>query len=207
MPAGDEARSHQRQRILDAIAELVAKRGYAGTTIERIAKAAGVGMSTFHKHFHDKEECFLAAFDEAIDEADRRATEASDASGEEWADRIEAGLTALLEEIVADPMRARMCLVESLAAGPKAVDRYELAIRRAVPILREGRQLSSAGRKLPEALEETMIGGIAWTVQQRLATGDLAGLKQLMPQVLLIVLAPYLGGATAERTPQARIRS
>ena len=64
----DAWKASQRPRILDAITELVAARGYAGTTVKEIAGAAGVSLSTFYEHFADKEECFLAAYEQVADE-------------------------------------------------------------------------------------------------------------------------------------------
>jgi AcrR family transcriptional regulator len=199
MPLQIDAAGHQRQRILDAMATLVSKRGYAATTIEGLSKAAGISPATFHKHFKSKEECFLAAFDEAVEEASRRVTAAAEEAGGGWEERVRTGLAALLEAIAGEPKLARMCLVESLTAGPAAMDRYERAIRVAVPPLRGGRQMSSDAEALPNALEETLVGGIAWTLQQRLASGDLDGLRNLEPQLLRVIFAPYLVQAKPRR--------
>src|SRR5262245_37375973 len=57
----------QRERLLDATDELIAERGAAKASIEAIIKAAGVSSVTFYEHFRDKEECFLAAFDRAVE--------------------------------------------------------------------------------------------------------------------------------------------
>src|SRR6188474_1369210 len=65
----DFVAQNQRERMLLATAELVAERGYQKTTIELIAKTARVALVTFYDHFADKEECFLAAFDENVEAA------------------------------------------------------------------------------------------------------------------------------------------
>ena len=54
--------------ILDAAERLIAERGCAGTSIEAIVKAAGVSSVTFYELFEGKEECFVAAFDRAVEE-------------------------------------------------------------------------------------------------------------------------------------------
>src|SRR3954468_19237775 len=48
-----------RERILVAMYELVAKRGYRGTTIEHIVKRAGISRATFYEHFDDRDDCLL----------------------------------------------------------------------------------------------------------------------------------------------------
>ena len=54
----------QRERMLEAMIRVVAKKGYAATTIADVTKAAGVSRTTFYELFEDKEACFLAAYDE-----------------------------------------------------------------------------------------------------------------------------------------------
>ena len=43
-----------RERILDAAAELLSREGYDGVNSNEIARAAGVGVGTFYRHFEDK---------------------------------------------------------------------------------------------------------------------------------------------------------
>ena len=61
--AREEVLASQRGRMLAAIAEAVAEKGYAATTVADVVGRAGVSRKTFYEHFADKEECFLAAWD------------------------------------------------------------------------------------------------------------------------------------------------
>src|ERR1700716_1817561 len=63
----EASKASQRPRIIEALIEPVADHGYAGTSIREIARVAGVSLSTFYEHFDDKEECFLAAYDQVAD--------------------------------------------------------------------------------------------------------------------------------------------
>src|SRR3954449_5882078 len=54
---------NQRERLLDAIANVVAEKGYAATRVADITDYAGVSRKTFYELFTDKEDCFLAAYD------------------------------------------------------------------------------------------------------------------------------------------------
>ena len=60
------AHADQRRRILRAVGELVAERGYSDVTVELIVKRAHVSFKTFYKHFASKEECFVALFEAAF---------------------------------------------------------------------------------------------------------------------------------------------
>src|SRR3954453_20112725 len=58
---------NQRERIITALVDTVAERGYNATTVANITKAASVSRRTFYEHFSDKEACFLAAYDMVAD--------------------------------------------------------------------------------------------------------------------------------------------
>src|SRR4029078_13703033 len=95
---------------------------YKKIPIELIAKTARVALSTFYEQFSSKEECFLAAFDETIAAAKQGFDELVEAE-QPWADQIAAGLEIFLEMVVAEPARARLCIVEAQAAGGEALAR------------------------------------------------------------------------------------
>jgi AcrR family transcriptional regulator len=188
--------AQQRGRILVATEQLIAERGCAGTTIERIAKRAHVSSITFYDHFVNKEEAFVAAFERAVEEGRERL--AADAPGDlPWPEQIREGLRSLLTMIAADPERARMCLVESQNGGPALLARYEAVLDAAVWKLGEGRLLDSAADGLPETLEETTAAGIAWLLRERLETDGAAGIEEMLPRLVDVALAPYLGAAEA----------
>src|SRR5260370_7600723 len=52
-----------RKRLVAAAARLFNRVGYHGTDSNRIAQEAGYSTGTFYKHFKDKREAFLAAYE------------------------------------------------------------------------------------------------------------------------------------------------
>jgi AcrR family transcriptional regulator len=198
----DVVAAYQRERLLAATIELVAKRGYRGTSIDHIVRSAKVGYVAFYELFEGKEDCFLAAF-ERIAEETREALTAAIATEAEWPEQICAALGALLDLIAAYPTRARVGLVEVQAAGRKAYARYENAIDAAAPKLREGRALSAEAAALSDTLEEAVVGGIAWILHQRLVKGEIKTTGGLLGETIRIALSPYLGEAEAQRLAAA----
>jgi AcrR family transcriptional regulator len=201
LPA-DFVAENQRARILFAISELVAERGYQKTTIELIAKSARVALSTFYEHFAGKEECFIAAFETDVDAAAEVFDELLDPDIP-WPDQIASGLEILVELVLAEPSRAKLCLVASQSAGATAFAKYQATLERVAPKLREGRDLSPASGKMPEGLEMALAGGIAWLLHERLVKDELDGLKELLPEMVQLTLTPYVGEEEARRTAQA----
>jgi AcrR family transcriptional regulator len=181
-----------RERILVAMAEVVAKRGYQGTTIEHIVKRAGVSRATFYEHFENREDCLLAGFADAAAKLQSRM-EAAAAGAEEWPERIRAALAEFLDYSAANPAIARTCIVESVTAGPVAMERYEQALQTFAPLFREGRDFEKATGELPDDLEDLIIGGLVWMVHQRLLRNEIEEIPGLLPTMLEFALVPYLG--------------
>ncbi len=189
---------YQRQRLIAATIELVAKRGYRATSIDHIVKNARVGYVAFYELFDGKEGCFTAALEEIVAEAHERLIAVVEAT-DPWPQQICAALRGLVELIAAEPARARVALVEAPAAGPEAYRRYEQAVDGAIPKLREGRALRGEAAALSQTLEEAIVGGVVWIFHQRLVNGEADAIPGMLGEAIRIALAPYLGEAEARR--------
>jgi len=187
---------HKRRRIIDAMAELSAEQGYEATKIADVVRRAGVARKTLYDNFDGKEEVFLAAFDSAIDELAAQIEAACEEAGGEWADRVAAGLRAFLTFVVEKPAAARMCLIEAVSAAPAASTRYDEAVQRFVELLRRN---APASKGLPDTIEETLVGGVAWILHQQIRRGEAARALDLMPELTDFVLSPYQGVAELKR--------
>lgn len=192
------AAADQRRRILEATADLVAEHGYQAATIETIVRRAKVGYATFYKSFADKEQCYLALLDAAYEVTEHRVRRAYDRE-QEWPDQVAAGLGAVVETIAEHPNVARACVVEALTAGPQAVAKHEAMLKELAPLLKPGRELNPRRAQLPETLEDTLIGGVLWVLNQRLIAGEAAALRGLLPETIEFVLRPYVGEDRAAR--------
>jgi AcrR family transcriptional regulator len=189
---------HQRARIIAALAEETAERGYRSVTVADIVSRAGIARNTFYDNFSSKEDCFLAAQQYAVDTALGRVLDAA-SEVESWPDRVSAGLAVFLRYVASEPALARTCMVEALSAGPASVERYEQSLQAFVPLFRIGRTVSPHGEQLPDTFEETIIGGIFWVIYHRLTVGETERIEELLPELVEFVLTPYLGAESAKR--------
>lgn len=187
---------HQRARIINALAEETAEKGYRAVTVADIVRRAGIARNTFYENFSSKEDCFLAAQDFAAQEAMNRVLEAAEPI-ESWQARVGAGLAAFLGYVAAEPALARTCMVEALSAGPAALERYEQSLQSFLPLFRVGRKVAPHGEDLPETLEETVVGGIFWIVYQRIVLGEAERIERLLPELVEFALTPYVGAEAA----------
>jgi AcrR family transcriptional regulator len=177
---------------------VAAAKGYAATTVDDVAEAAGVSRDVFHEHFEDKQSCFLAAFGAANDVMVASAAGAYESrAGEPWPERVAATLRALVELLAAEVEIARMTMVEVAATGDEARSLYEAALARFTPFLEEGRAYT--GRDdLPAGTERFAIGGATSMVFDEIRAGRGAELAGILPELVFAVLVPYLGAERAE---------
>lgn len=201
--AREEVLASQRARMLEAMAHAVAAKGYAATTVANVVGGAGVSRKTFYEHFHDKEDCFLAAFDGGVEllvNAVERAT--LEAEGE-WRDHIRAGVRAYLAALAAVPDFARTFLVEVLAAGPRALERRGEVRRRFAKLLKALHETYRADHpdeipQLPDEVFIATVGAVDELVSDRVRSGRTADLPELEPVISYLQIAFLAGHGQAE---------
>lgn len=188
----DLVESHQRERVLEAATGVFAKRGYPNTTIDHIVAAARIGVGSFYALFEGKEDCFAQVFDRVVERGRARVVQAIPADAS-WEEQTGCALQALLDLIAEEPHAARIALVEVQTAGPESLVRYEALLESLIPVLRKGRSLTPVGAELPETFEDATIAGVAWLLHQRLVGGELDDVRQLLPDLVGILVEPYVG--------------
>jgi AcrR family transcriptional regulator len=209
---GGHVEEMQRRRLLLALVEVLAEHGLENASIGRICKRAGVSRRTFYEIFDDRDECLLAAFDAAVNRlavpvlAAHRAPGAVQGKGQArkaqaWRERIRAALTALLEQFDAEPAIARMCVVETLKAGPIVAERRASVLAALVAAVEQGREETRRGNEPPPLAGQGVVGGALSVVHTRLAQAPLDGppqpLSELTGALMAMIVHPYLGSAAA----------
>jgi AcrR family transcriptional regulator len=185
---------------MDAIAELTAEQGYEATKIGDIVRRAGVARKTLYDNFEGKEEVFLAAFDSAVDEVMQRIETDCAAVESDWEEQVQAGLASFLGYVAENPALARMCMIEALSATPAATERYETAMQRFVDLTK---RTVPQDDELPETIEETLVGGVAWIVYQQIRRQEAEKAGDLLPELTEFMLAPFHGAAEAQKRANA----
>ncbi len=189
---------NQRERIVTALVDTVAERGYNATTVANITKAASVSRRTFYEHFEDKEACFLAAYEMVADHIAASMRAAAEAF-EEWPQKVRAALATMLRFLAGEPELARLCMIEPVAAGGKIAARHRASMQGLVEILKAGRPEHGGEHPLPEATEETLVGGVVSLIVREISAGRTEQLESLLPDLVELTLAPYVGAEEAER--------
>ena len=181
--------ANQRERILTAVAQAAAEFGYAEMTVEAIIARAGVSRRTFYEHFRNKEDAFFSAYDAAVHQLARHIRRAylNEPTARE---RLHAGIGAFLQFLANEPEFARMCIVEVLAAGPRAIARRNEAMRMFAEIIEENIHELVPSCRRPPLTAETIVGGIHEAVFSRILAGridELPGLADDLPVAILML--------------------
>ncbi len=129
-----ERRAEQREHLLDAMGEVAAARGYAGTTVARVCETAGMSRRTFYEHFGDLRGAMLELHDSAADSVFDGVMEAVDAT-EDVVQKLGVGIAAFLGAIAEHPDMARVLFREIRAVGPQFEARREQQIERYVRLI------------------------------------------------------------------------
>ena len=220
-PGRGQVAELQRARLLTAMVQEVSERGAGNVSVGHVVGRSGVSRRTFYEIFDDREDCFLAAFDEALHNAAAVVGPAYGTGGA-WHTRLRAGLTALLGFLDTDRAAARLLIVESLAAGPSALGRRRQVIADLVAVIELGRTEGRAKLDPPALTAEAIVGGLLSVLHGRLAGGfdsetsttngrgraEESSLLELAGPLMGMIVLPYLGPVAARKeierpTPKA----
>ncbi len=194
----------QRSRVLGALRDVVAEQGVAGATVAQVVARAGVSRRTFYELFADREECFLAAFDQAIALVGERVRPAFEGPGR-WRERVRAALVALLTLFDEEPELGSLCVVHALGAGPKALERRAAIARILVAAVDEGREGARKGHEPAPLAGEGVVGAVLAVLHARLSEPPELSLRGYEPLTMLagplmcMIVLPYHGPTAANR--------
>jgi AcrR family transcriptional regulator len=186
-------REIQRDRMLKAMTEVVAREGYADTTVRKLLAQAGLSRRTYYDLWVDKEDCYLEAYGEV---ADRLAARAEDGfeRGATPRERVRLAVEGLADFCLEQPDSACACIVEGLAAGQAA------RLKRGELIERIGATIAPALAELrpdapnPELTARATVGGIFELLYGPLARRDPKALRALADQIGELPILLPMGG-------------
>jgi AcrR family transcriptional regulator len=197
----------QRGRMIAAIAEAVADKGYAATTVGDVVSGAGVSRKTFYEHFSDKEDCFLAAWDTGVQVLFDAIMSARDRETNP-VERMRAGLRAYLRTLAAEPAFARSFFIEVVAAGPRAeARRAEVHARFAELFATIQQQVRRDMPQLPDvppAISRAAVGAVNELVSDYVRSGRTERLPELEDTLLYLELVLFAGHDVAARATGRR---
>lgn len=180
-------------RILRALASVVAEKGYPAMTIGDIAARASISLSTFYANFADKEEAMLAAVDSGSSQmlattlpAFRRAPD--------WPHAVRGAFGAMFAFCAAEPEYTTLGAVDVYAAGRRALEQRDEVMTTMEALLVPGFERNPDAS--PVAAEA--IGGAIYSmIYDQVKRGGAESMQEIAPLATYVTLAPFIGAEEA----------
>jgi AcrR family transcriptional regulator len=189
--------SGERERIREAMLDLVSSRGYQETGVEDVIAAAGVEREEFDRLYVSKEACAVDVLEERSKDCFRVVTVAYAAEAQ-WPDSLRAGAYAMAEWMIEHPREVRYGPVEMLWAGEQAQVQREVAFQRFLGMVDAGREQLEDPDSLPLSTAEQVIGSAVQLLTKRALEGGL-DYWAMVPEMMAVAVRPYLGEEAAAR--------
>jgi len=186
----------QRERILDAVANLTAASGYAGLTSQSIADEAAVSLAAFYTHFTDKEDAFLVAYEVGHGKG-FAAVEHAYAGESDWRRGLRAAIAALFDFLAAERSFAHLVFVDALTASPRTAERAHLGLLAYGQLLVPGLEEAPRGQRPPKVTIEAVLGGLFELCLSHAVRDRIGELPELTPAASYFALAPFIGADEA----------
>ncbi len=187
----------QRERMVESMIAVVAMKGYTETTVADIISNAGVSRATFYEQFADKEDCFVAAYGAVMERLLAFVAQGFTIATDDWVVKIRSGIGNLLVYLAHNPVAARVGIVEGFGAGARARDRYQQAVSSFFPFLDAGRAQTPDPDRMPPQTARVIVGGVSALMFNEASEGKAANLPSLLPEMVYVVVVPYLGHEAA----------
>lgn len=199
----DEVARIHRQRLCQALADVMAEKGYVGTSVQDVLKEAAVSRRAFYELFTSKLDCFLSAFKYAgellgqrmLDGIGAESAEQLTELGDDPVDRFDRAINAYLSALASELSFARLFLIESYVAGPEAIsqratiqDSFAAALARLMRVNGPSGQCTAA----------MIIAAVSSMVTVPVAAGDPDAVRALGPLLVTHVRRLWELGAFAE---------
>jgi AcrR family transcriptional regulator len=182
-----------RERLVTAITDTIAERGYPDTTIIEIADRASASLSTFYGNFENKEEALIAALDREREQSVIAFRAAYDAAPD-WPLATRAGIDALFGFLAAEPAAASVAVVDVFTAGPEALEAGDQTIQSFQVFLQPGLELAPGQ---PPLVTEAVGNAVYALIYGQIRQERIERLRELTPTATFVQLAPFVGSDAA----------
>jgi AcrR family transcriptional regulator len=187
----EEVVEHQRERVIAAVAKVVAGSGYASLTVERVINAARISRTTFYQLFDNLQDAVLVAHEAIFGRLLASIREACEREGE-WPDKVDQAIGAIVEFAITRPDQAQLLATDLLAADMATAARARESHDQLATLLAGLREHYPGADSLPSVTEAFLVSGMRGVLVCGLRSGKPDQIEALRPQLVEFALLPYL---------------
>jgi AcrR family transcriptional regulator len=189
-----QAVAHPPERVLRALAAIVAEKGYRETTVADVVKRAGTSQRVYYGHFESKEEAFLSALDSGSAQMLARLLPAF-RRARTWQESVRAAYEAMCAFGVEEPEYTRLGAVEMYTVGRRALQTRDRVMEGLEALLGPGFELAE---KPPPPIAAEAIGGAIYAlIHDHVKRNGPETMPELVPMATYMTLAPFVGAEEA----------
>lgn len=181
-----------RERIEAALPEVLSVRGWSGTSVEDVCARAEVTRAAFDRAFSSIEDCYCAYFEAQAAILLTRSAAVFEKE-ESWRDQLRGVAFTLLDFLQEDPVRARVMMVETLAAGDRARLVRDQGMQALTLFIDAGRGELDDPESLSSATAAAICGAIFNQILFEIERDNYENLRLLVPKLMYSAVLPYLG--------------
>jgi AcrR family transcriptional regulator len=183
----------QAERILRALAAVVAEKGYQAMTVGDIASRASISLSTFYANFPDKEEAMLAAIDSGSAQMLATTLPAFRRAGD-WPQAVRSAIGSMFAFAAAEPEYTTLGAVDIYAAGKRALAQRDQVIEGMQGLLVPGYERNPS---VPPIAAEAIGGAIYSLIYDQVKRRGAEAMPEIGPLATYVILAPFIGAEEA----------
>jgi len=183
----------QAERILRALAAVVAEKGYQAMTVGDIASRASISLSTFYANFPDKEEAMLAAIDSGSAQM-LATTLPAFRRGGDWPQAVRSAIGSMFAFAAAEPEYTTLGAVDIYAAGKRALAQRDQVIEGMQALLNSGYERNPS---VPPIAAEAIGGAIYSLIYDQIKRSGAETMPEIAPLATYVILAPFIGAEQA----------
>ena len=182
-----------RERILDAVAQLGAEAGYVQITAQGIAERADVSERAFLAHFKGKEDAYTAAVEVGHMKGMAVVARARE-HAKDWRTGVRDAVHALIKFLAAEPYFTSMAFVDAPVAGAEMTKRMHQHVAIYTRLLLED---APQRRRPPEVAPEAAVHGLFELAFRYAVEHRASELPSISREATYLVLAPFVGVSEA----------
>lgn len=187
-PLPNDSHSTHRQRLLQGMAQAVAAKGYADTTITDIVREAAVSRRTFYEHFDSKADCLIALYGAASHNALKVLREAINPA-RDWQVQVESALHAYFGCLAQNPVLLRTLFVEILGLGPDGLAARRRMNEDLTSFMLEVVNAGEHKHPLSHDMAVAVVGGVNELALQLIEQDRMMALQELVAPTLQLLRA------------------
>jgi AcrR family transcriptional regulator len=204
----EQVAAHQRERLFEAMIDVVEEQGFVATTISDLVKRAGVSRRSFYEHFENKEECLLATYDSLVERLTQRIAAGYELQAP-WLEQIEAMVCAIFDAASDRPDAARLVSVEMGAAGPIGIERWARDADQLARFVRGVLKRAPGEGTIPDPVARAIVGALRTILYARLkrhrsSRALRSELRKLVPDLVAWIASYYPSPPEIPMQPRPR---